>query len=341
MRYARQIASIVFTMVVLLSINMVTVNASGPNDGEFAQLAYLDNNVHTIGPNASQLFRFDYALKDDGSRPMVSIRMPNGGNGGVSFEIWSADQLRAERALAIDGATSQLDRNVIGRGTAANVNCDTGAISASGLCKAADLTWAGALGATGPYFVGITNNTAFDQSYQLTIQGSGVRLAPQTQVAAAAPLSAPAAAPQLAASGSGPDQPATLDAQKHTVSGGKSIWYRFDYALNSDGTRPLVTMRLLNGTQSGIGFRIWTPDQLHMMAVTAADALVDKTHNQPIGMGTAMRVNCDTGQQDGSALCQAPDLIWKGTFGATGQYYVEVVNTNAADGSYQLVVTTE
>src|SRR5512141_1138779 len=86
MKYARRLVGIVFIVVALMNINMIAAQAIGPNDPEISQLAYLDRNLHVIGPNSSQIFRFDYALKDDGSRPLVFIRMPNGTYSGVNFQ---------------------------------------------------------------------------------------------------------------------------------------------------------------------------------------------------------------------------------------------------------------
>lgn len=338
MNHVRTILTLAFALAVLMSVGVMTAAADQPGDTSVAQVAYLDSTMHTISPNSSQLFRFDYALKDDGSRPLVTITMPNGTYSGLDFKVSTADQLRAQSASAVDGPTSKLDQNITGRGAAANVNCDTGVLNGSGACKTADLIWTGSLGASGPYFVSVTNNSASEKSFQITIKGSTVTLAPQTLVAAA--QNNPAAAPPLAvSSGASPDQAIALDGQQHTIAAHMSTWYKFDYTLKSDASRPTITIRMPNATSSGVGFNIWTADQLASRANNAADARLDNAHNDPIGMGTAQRMNCDTGAVNGSGACWTPDLLWTGAFGSNGTYYVEVVNGNASDGSYQLIVT--
>lgn len=345
MKHVRTILTLAFALAVLMSVGVMTAAADQPGGADVAQVAYLDNATHNIGANASQLYRFDYALKDDGSRPLVTITMPNATDSGLGFVIMTADQLRAQAASAVDGPTSKLDNNITGRGSAANINCDTGVLNGGGACKTADLVWTGSFGSSGPYFVSITNNSGSGKSFQLNIKGSTVTLALQTQLAAASQTNSaaaaqtkPAAAPALAATAGSPDKAIALDAQQHTIAAQTSTWYKFDYALKSDGSRPTMTIRMPNGTNSGIGFNIWTADQLAARANNAADARLDNTHNDPIGMGTAQRVNCDTGAVSGSGACWSPDLLWTGTFGSSGTYYVEVVNGNASDGSYQLML---
>ncbi len=337
MNHVRTILTFAFALAVLMSVGVMTATAGQPGDTDVTQVAYLDSATHSISPNSSQMFRFDYALKDDGSRPLVTITMPNGTYSGLDFKIQNADQLRAQAASAVDGPTSKLDNNITGRGSAASVNCDTGVLNGGGLCKTSDLVWTGTFGASGPYFVSVTNNSASQKSFQLKIQGSGISLAPQTQLAAQQPN--PAAAPALPAAGASPDQAVAFDGQQHTIAAHTSTWYKFTYALKDDASRPTITIRMPNGTNSGVGFNIWTADQLASRANNAADARLDNTHNDPIGMGTAQRVNCDTGVVSGSGACWTPDLLWTGTFGSNGTYYVEVMNGNASDGTYQLIVT--
>ncbi len=340
MKTVVKLTGVALWLIGSLSLGSMTAAAQGPTGTP--QVAYLDNQSHTVAGNSSQLYRFDYAIKDDGTRPVTTIRLVNGTRSGVNFEIWTAEQLHAMAKTAADAAADKANNTPLGRGTAPNINCDTGVLQASGSCQAPDLTWVGAFGTSGTYFVRIVNGNGYESNYQLMIQGSGVRLAPETLVASAATTTqAPAAAPPLVAEGSNAGLALPLDGQPRAVAAGKETWYRFDYAVKDNGTRPVTTIRLVNGTRSGVNFEIWTAEQLHAMAKTAADAAADKANNTPLGRGTAPNINCDTGVLQASGSCQAPDLTWVGAFGTSGTYYVRIVNGNGFESNYQLVMTTQ
>ncbi len=341
MKTLRTAIAVAMLLTALLSLGVLTATAQGPTGSSTTQIAYLDNQSHTIPANSSQLFRFDYAVKDDGTRPVTTIRLVNGTNSGVNFQVWTPDQLRAQANTVADAAADKFDNQPLGRGSAANVNCDSGVLNGTAACQSPDLVWSGAFGTSGPYFVRVINNNNSDSKYQLLIQGSGVSLTPQTQVASAAPSQGPAAAPPLAAASGDPTKATAIDGQSHTLAGGAATWHHFDYAVKDDGTRPLVTIRLVNGTKSGVNFEVWTADQLRAQATTAADATADKFDNQPLGRGSAENVDCDSGVLNGTAACQSPDLVWKGAFGTSGTYFVKVINTTNSDGNYQLVMTTQ
>ncbi len=129
-----------------------------------------------------------------------------------------------------------------------------------------------------------------------------------------------------------------VDNQKHTLPASSSTWYRFDYAVQDDGTRPVVLLTAIGANRSGFGFEVWTATQLTNLANTWDDAQADPVHNQPIGRGSAATINCDTGKLDGSGECQANDLTWQGAFGVSGAYYVRALNYGNAPIDFTLTI---
>lgn len=126
----------------------------------------------------------------------------------------------------------------------------------------------------------------------------------------------------------GPIAVAYLDNQSHTLQANSSALYRFDYAVdNTNGTRPITTIRLVNGTLGGLAFEVWTPD-----------TVADMADNNPVGRGTPAAIDCSTGEVSGSGGCQSPDLTWSGAFGTSATYYVRVINNNDSSANYQLMI---
>lgn len=128
-----------------------------------------------------------------------------------------------------------------------------------------------------------------------------------------------------------------LDNLKRNIPANSAQWYHFDYQLHEKAQRPTVELTLVNGTWIG-GFEVWTADQLAQLATTYQEAKDDPVHNQPIGRGTARRINCDTYKLDNHGDCKADDLTWRGTFGASGSYYVLVTNTTNAPVDFALIM---
>ncbi len=305
-------SAVLLALAALLSLGALTAAAQGPTS-----VAYLDNQSHSIGPNASQLFRFDYAVDTlNNIRPVTTITLVNGTNSGLGFQVWTPDTVN-----------DMADNKPVGQGTAATVDCTTGEPSAQGQCQAPDLTWSGAFGESNPYYVLITNSMNNAMNYQLLIQGSGVSLG--TQLASAP--SAPAAAPAASAATINLDDPAkatVIDNASHSIPAGSAVWYSFSYNLNEDGTRPVQTITFANGTNSGVSFQVWSPDSLNG----------GWWNNTPTGQGTAATVDCTTGEPSAQGQCQAPDLTWSGAFGAPGTYYVRVINGNTAPADVTLTI---
>jgi hypothetical protein len=299
--------------------------AAAPGNTFPGAAAYIDNQTHAIAPNASLWYRFDYA----GDRSTITITMPNATNTGVAFNVFTPSQIG-----------DWWDEHPIGRGTPQAVNCGTGLPQNNGGCQAVDLTWIGDFNAGGTYYVEVVNDNVDMMNFQLMIQGSGVTLAspvaassagasqgttPSTTTAKPA-IPAPSGAPPKVPGVSGnidPGHATVIDNQGHMIPANSSLWYRFNYA----GDRSAITVTLANGTNSGLGFNVFTPAQVG-----------DWWDEKPVGRGTAQTVNCDTGQPDESGGCQAYDLSWIGDFNASGTYYVQVVNNNANPMTAQLTI---
>ncbi len=314
MKTLRLTTAVGLVLTALLSLGAITASAQGP-------IAFLDNQSHTLAANASQLYRFDYSVDTQNNvRPITTITMLNGTNSGVGFQVWTPETVN-----------DMADNKPIGVGTPQTVDCNTGEITGSGGCQSPDLTWSGAFGTSGTYYVFVTNSTNSQATYTLNIQGSGVTLGQQQVASSNAPASAPAAAPAVSSNVDDPARAATISGQQQSIPANGATWYRFDYALNSDGTRPTVTLRMPNATNSGVSFQVWSPETMSG----------GWYNNKPTGIGSPQTVDCDTGEITAAGGCQSPDLIWTGTFGATGTYYVRVVNSNNATSNYSLQMSTQ
>ncbi len=134
-----------------------------------------------------------------------------------------------------------------------------------------------------------------------------------------------------AAQGPGPMGPPGIpyvDRDRHTLPANSTQLLRFDYSLDYlNGLRPVTSIKLRGGYQSGVQIEIWT-----------AEAVADMAHNKPIGRGTAIPLDCDTRQPTGRGQCVSPDLNWAGSFGGSGAYYINVVNSNNFSSTYQISI---
>lgn len=120
-----------------------------------------------------------------------------------------------------------------------------------------------------------------------------------------------------------PPTAAYLDNQTHSIPANSSLWYQFGYA----GDRSQVVLTLMNGTNSGVGFNVFTPAQIS-----------DWWELSPIGRGTSEPVNCDTSEPMQKGKCQSSDLMWVGNFDVGEAYYVQVVNNNSTPTAAQLTI---
>ncbi len=302
---------IAFALTVALALTamlgVLNVFADGP-------IAYLDNQSHTLAANASALYKFDYAVDPtSNSFPITTITLPNGTNSGLGFQVWTPDKVN-----------DMADNTPVGVGSAQSVSCDTGEPAGGSACSSPDLTWSGAFGTSGTYYVFVTNNGSAPVSFKLNIQGSGVSLGQQL---ASAP-SAPAAAPAISNNTDDPAKAAAIDGKAQSVPAGSAIWYSFNYGLNDDGSHPVVNLTMPNGAANGMAFQVWGPDQMQG----------GWYNNTPIGQGTAASLSCDTMEVAGQGGCQSPDLTWTGALGTPGTYYVRVINGGTAPVNSTLII---
>ena len=126
--------------------------------------------------------------------------------------------------------------------------------------------------------------------------------------------------------GAANSEPATssyIDGQSHSINNGQSLWFRFNYA----GDRSHITVTMPNGYNSGIAFNVFTPEQAQ-----------DWWEAKPIGRGTSLVLDCDTGDPAPYGGCQSNDLTWDGQFNAQGTYYVQVINNNPNASSFTLTI---
>lgn len=127
-----------------------------------------------------------------------------------------------------------------------------------------------------------------------------------------------ATASAQAPGGTSPGNAIVITNQPRNILANQNLWFRFDYDASQ---HPAVTIQLVNGTNSGMHFEVWTPDAIANMA-----------NNSPIGYGAAFTLACpaDAPLPNG---CQTKNLIWSGAFGDSGTYNVRVVNDSNVGGT--------
>ena len=150
-----------------------------------------------------------------------------------------------------------------------------------------------------------------------------IRLATLLLAAVALALTVSALPAAAAPGNTFPGGSSSIDNQTHSVPANAALWYSFNYA----GDRSAITLTLVNGTKSGVGFDVFTPGQIG-----------DWWDATPIGRGTPQALNCSSGLPQEGGACQANDLTWVGNFPASGTYYVEVVNNDDSAMNFQLTI---
>lgn len=137
--------------------------------------------------------------------------------------------------------------------------------------------------------------------------------------AQAAPPNAPAG-PMTTDPGSAP----YIDNAMHNLPANSSTWYRFEYAGDPAG----ATVTLVNGTNSGMGFKVFTTGQLP-----------DWWTDNALGQGTPQQVNCNSGRPADYGGCSAADLTWVTHTREGATFYVLVANNTSGAMDYQLTAT--
>ena len=104
-------------------------------------------------------FSFNYAGTDTNPHPDVTITLVNGTGSGVNFQVWTPENLN-----------QWWNNTPVGQGTADSVNCNVGGAAANTGCQSSDLTWTGAFGETGLFYVRVVNSNNAPMNFDLTIQ---------------------------------------------------------------------------------------------------------------------------------------------------------------------------
>ncbi len=117
-----------------------------------------------------------------------------------------------------------------------------------------------------------------------------------------------------------------IDNQMHSIAANSDTWFRFDYGLVSP-PRTVVTLAIVNGAQSGLGFEVWAPEIISQW-----------WQEKPTGQGMVLAVDCTTGTLLGGGGCQSKDLMWIGAFGGAGTYYVRVINRTSSPSQFLLTI---
>lgn len=159
---------VVNCIVLLTAFLMVTgARAEAPNS-EPATAAYINGQPQSIPANSTLWYKFDYA----GDKSEITVLMPNGANTLVEFNVFTPEQ-------AQDWWNPKA--KVIGRGTAYQIDCETGKENYMGQCQSNDLKWVGQFNFPGTFYVQVVNHNTGTANFTLTIQGSGVSVgAPQS-----------------------------------------------------------------------------------------------------------------------------------------------------------------
>lgn len=153
MKVLRIIGLALLGLAVLIVLGTLAVGAQGPvTFNAPVNAPYIDTQVHTLNGNQPALYRFDYVIPDPTSRPfpLTTIRLPNGLNSGLNFEVWTVDEI-----------TDVVNNHPVGRGSPERIRCDVTETNPEGWCTTGDMIWIGAFGASGAYYVRVLPSTLY------------------------------------------------------------------------------------------------------------------------------------------------------------------------------------
>lgn len=137
-----------------------TARAEGPNT-QPATASYINGQPQSIPANSAQWYKFDYK----GDKSQVTVLMPNGANTLVAFNVYTPEQAQSWW----DGSTKP-----IGRGTAYQIDCETGEENYMGQCQSNNLKWVGQFNFPGTFYVQVVNYNTGTANFKLTVEGTGV-----------------------------------------------------------------------------------------------------------------------------------------------------------------------
>ncbi len=340
---------VALALALVISFGSLPSAAQGPETGPTNispfTAVYADFRSHQIPAGAYLWYMFDYG---GGNKP-INMIIPNGGAVGLEFRVYTPEQ----------AYNIELEDKFVGRGNRDMVRCD------DGKCASPDLTWRGAFHAPGTYFVLVINPTNVWKSFSLLITGENVShgIPTPTPEPSPVPLTTttepttgitttttttgtmgitttttttgttmivppplpPLALPPIAVPSPTPvravenDSPYTAvyvrDNRDQNIPANTSVWYKFDYG----GDKSRVMVVLYNGNVSGLWFAIFTPDQA-----------IKFTEDKFIGRGMTQPILCDQGK------CTSNDLVWVGSFGTPGTYFIRVTNPNDKPWTFKL-----
>lgn len=162
---------VLWSCVALLSaFTLVSIaRADEPSKTDPATAAYISGQPQGIPANSRQWYKFDY----NGDKSQVTVLMPNGANTLVEFNVFTPEQSQTwwEKMT-----------KPIGRGTAYQIDCETGKENYMGQCQSNDLKWVGQFNFPGTFYVEVVNFNTGTANFTLTVEGTGVFVAlpPQT-----------------------------------------------------------------------------------------------------------------------------------------------------------------
>jgi len=117
----------------------VIANMDDPN-----RATYVDNQPHRLAARNAVWYLFEYSTTNDlGDRLTAALRLINGKDSGVRFEVWTPASL-----------DEWWTKQPVGRGTASPAD-------------SLDLSWRGGFSAGGTYLVRVINDTDFTQTFLL------------------------------------------------------------------------------------------------------------------------------------------------------------------------------
>lgn len=148
-----------FTAVIASLMLVALAHAASPTNSSPDAALYIDGQPQTIAGNSSVWYKYEYA----GDRSEVTVLMPNGANTNVTFSSFTPEEIK-----------EWWDTKPIGRGTAYQIDCETGEEDPAGQCQSTDLKWVGKFNAPGAYYIEVVNYNRDPADFTLTIAGSGV-----------------------------------------------------------------------------------------------------------------------------------------------------------------------
>ena len=129
----------------------------GPNTDDPAKAVAIDGKQVSIPANSAQWYGFNYTINTDGSgstvHPIVQIQLANGNASGLSFEVFSPENIG-----------SWWQNTPTGTGSPVMVASPDG-----GTTQSSDLNWSGAFGSSGTYYVHVWNSNSTATPAMLTI----------------------------------------------------------------------------------------------------------------------------------------------------------------------------